>query len=45
MLQVRELPDEIHRVLEVRTVLTGSSLSEAVLRERDTDFEVFASSG
>jgi plasmid stability protein len=33
MLQVRNVPDEIHRVLKARAALAGMSLSEYVLRE------------
>ncbi|MGD2115221.1 MAG: hypothetical protein PVG07_09215 [Acidobacteriota bacterium] len=33
MLQVRNVPDDIHRVLKSRAALAGMSLSEYVLRE------------
>lgn len=33
MLQVRNVPDEIHRTLKARAALAGMSLSEYVLRE------------
>lgn len=33
MLQVRNVPDEIHRILKARAALAGMSLSEYVLRE------------
>ena len=33
MLQVRNVPDQIHRVLKSRAALAGMSLSDYVLRE------------
>jgi plasmid stability protein len=33
MLQVRNVPDELHRTLKARAALAGMSLSEYVLRE------------
>lgn len=33
MLQVRNVPDELHRTLKARAALAGMSLSEFVLRE------------
>lgn len=33
MLQVRDVPDEIHRTLKARAALAGMSLSEYALRE------------
>lgn len=33
MLQVRNVPDEIHRTLKARAAFAGMSLSEYVLRE------------
>jgi plasmid stability protein len=33
MLQVRKVPDELHRTLKARAALAGMSLSEYVLRE------------
>lgn len=33
MLQVRNVPEEIHRTLKARAALAGMSLSEYVLRE------------
>jgi plasmid stability protein len=33
MLQVRNVPDEIHRTLKARAAMAGMSLSEFVLRE------------
>ena len=48
MLQIRNLPDEVHRRLKSRAALAGMSMSEYVLREiermlsRPTRDEVFA---
>lgn len=39
MLQVRNVPDEIHRVLKSRAALAGMSLSEYVLRELERSVE------
>lgn len=33
MLQVRNVPDDVHRILKARAALAGMSLSEYVLRE------------
>ena len=48
MLQIRNLPDEVHRRLKSRAALAGMSMSDYVLREiegmlsRPTRDEVFA---
>ena len=48
MLQIRNLPDEVHRRLKSRAALAGMSMSDYVLREiermlsRPTRAEVFA---
>ena len=48
MLQIRNLPDEVHRRLKSRAALAGMSMSDFVLREiermlsRPTRDEVFA---
>ena len=48
VLQIRNLPDEVHRRLESRAALAGMSISDYVLREiertlsRPTRAEVFA---
>ena len=48
MLQIRNLPDEVHRRLKSRAALVGMSMSDYVLREiermlsRPTRDEVFA---
>lgn len=33
MIQIRNVPDEVHRVLKARAALAGMSLSEYLLRE------------
>ncbi len=33
MIQIRNVPDEIHRILKIRAVNAGMSLSEFLLRE------------
>ncbi|MDN5865206.1 MAG: hypothetical protein L0I62_08335 [Gammaproteobacteria bacterium] len=33
MIQIRNVPDEVHRVLKARAALTGKSLSDLILEE------------
>ena len=48
MLQIRNVPDDVHRLLKARAALAGLSMSDYVLREirksltRPTREEVFA---
>lgn len=39
MVQIRNVPDELHRKLKVRAALAGMSISEYLLREMERSLE------
>jgi plasmid stability protein len=39
MVQIRNVPDEVHRQLKARAALAGTSISEYVLREVERSLE------